>query len=56
MLFEFCSNGQLSEYLLTMKNENTIETCEKLLRFGLGIVKGMEYLTEQKVDVTFYKY
>ncbi|XP_060604010.1 fibroblast growth factor receptor 2-like [Ruditapes philippinarum] len=49
LLYEFCSNGQLSDYLATMINQITVETHEKLLRFSLGIVKGMEYLAQRKI-------
>lgn len=48
-------NGQLDEYLLELRKgldaETTeqAETLEKMFRFGIGVVRGMEYLARRNV-------
>ncbi|XP_052813767.1 uncharacterized protein LOC128240857 [Mya arenaria] len=49
MVFEYCANGQLSDYLQTLKSNLTLDTQELLYRFGLGVARGMEYLAEKQV-------
>ncbi|WAR10291.1 FGFR2-like protein [Mya arenaria] len=49
MLLEYCTNGQLSDYLQTMKSNITLETQEILYRFGLGVARGMEYLAGKEI-------
>lgn len=49
IIYEYCSNGQLRDYLESMRDQVTVETQERLLRFGLGVARGMDYLSQRKV-------
>ncbi|XP_052812774.1 uncharacterized protein LOC128240260 isoform X2 [Mya arenaria] len=49
IIYEYCSNGQLSDYLQAMKSNMTLESQEILYRFGLGVARGMEYLAGKEV-------
>lgn len=49
IILEYCSNGTLKDYLETAKNLATVEMQERLLRFGLGVAGGMEYLAGRKI-------
>ncbi|WAR10657.1 FGFR1-like protein [Mya arenaria] len=49
MVFEYCANGQLSDYLQTLKSNLTLDTQEILSRFGLGVARGMDYLAGKEV-------
>ncbi|XP_052814816.1 uncharacterized protein LOC128241772 [Mya arenaria] len=49
IIYEYCSNGQLSDYLQTMKSNLTLESQEILYRFGLGVARGMEYLAGKEI-------
>ena len=49
ILYEYCANGQLNEYLAGLQNEFNMEVMEKLLRFGVGVVRGMDYLASKNV-------
>ncbi|XP_052278483.1 LOW QUALITY PROTEIN: uncharacterized protein LOC127876968 [Dreissena polymorpha] len=49
ILFEYCSNGQLNEHLTTHRQNVTIEVQELLLRFGLQVARGMDYLAQRKI-------
>ncbi|XP_060601820.1 uncharacterized protein LOC132755046 [Ruditapes philippinarum] len=44
IIYEFCENGTLRDYLAERKNNVTMELQENLFRFGLDIAKGMEFL------------
>ncbi|XP_052246346.1 uncharacterized protein LOC127855047 [Dreissena polymorpha] len=44
ILYEYCENGTLKEYLAQHKSNVTMEIQETLFRIGLDIAKGMEYL------------
>ncbi|XP_053374452.1 uncharacterized protein LOC123532684 isoform X3 [Mercenaria mercenaria] len=44
IVYEYCENGTLKDYLVSQKNHVTIELQEHLFRFGLDVAKGMEYL------------
>ncbi|KAH3716765.1 hypothetical protein DPMN_059494 [Dreissena polymorpha] len=44
IIYEYCENGTLKEYLVQNKSNVTIEVKETLFRFGIDIAKGMEYL------------
>ncbi|WAQ93640.1 FER-like protein [Mya arenaria] len=46
---EFCENGTLRDYLEKNKSNMTVEMQENLFRFGLDIVKGMEFLATRGV-------
>jgi hypothetical protein len=48
IIYEYCKNGQLSEYLQNIK-DLTLEENERLQRFGLGVARGMEHLAQRKV-------
>ncbi|XP_053373157.1 uncharacterized protein LOC123531756 [Mercenaria mercenaria] len=49
IIYEYCSNGKLSDYLQTLKTNLTIETQERLQRFGLGVARGMEHLAQRRI-------
>lgn len=49
IIYEYCSNGPMRDYLHTLKNNVSVETHEQLLRFGLGIARGMDYLALKKI-------
>ncbi|XP_052812776.1 uncharacterized protein LOC128240261 isoform X2 [Mya arenaria] len=49
IIFEYCTNGQPSDYLQTMKSNMTPEKHEHLYRFGLGVARGMEYLARKEI-------
>ncbi|XP_053373171.1 uncharacterized protein LOC128546533 [Mercenaria mercenaria] len=49
IIYEYCANGQMRDYLETMKNSLTVETLEQQLRFGLGVARGMDYLAQRKI-------
>ncbi|XP_053373176.1 fibroblast growth factor receptor-like isoform X2 [Mercenaria mercenaria] len=49
IIYEYCANGQMRDYLETMKNNVTLETLELQLRFGLGVARGMDYLAQRKI-------
>ncbi|XP_053391930.1 uncharacterized protein LOC123531686 [Mercenaria mercenaria] len=49
IIYEFCSNGQLRDYLQTLRTNLTLETQERLQRFGLGVARGMEHLAQRKI-------
>ncbi|XP_052232523.1 angiopoietin-1 receptor-like [Dreissena polymorpha] len=44
ILYEYCENGTLKEYLVQNKSSVTMDIQETLFRIGLDIAKGMEYL------------
>ncbi|XP_060583179.1 uncharacterized protein LOC132739481 isoform X2 [Ruditapes philippinarum] len=44
MIYEYCENGVLRDYLVERKNNVSVEFKGNLFRFGLGIAKGMEFL------------
>ena len=50
MVYEFCENGNLRDYIVARKDNVTIELQENLFRFGLDIAKGMEYLVGKRVS------
>jgi len=50
MVLEYCQNGQLNEYLVTLRADVNLDTMEKLLRFGVCIARGMDYLANRKVS------
>ncbi|KAK3603134.1 hypothetical protein CHS0354_042956 [Potamilus streckersoni] len=49
IIFEYCENGPLKDYLESQRNNVTMQLQEKLFRFGLDICKGMEYLVSKKI-------
>jgi hypothetical protein len=49
IIYEFCENGTLRDYLAERKNNVTMELQENLFRFGLDIAKGMEFLAGKGV-------
>ncbi|XP_061168936.1 uncharacterized protein LOC133178201 [Saccostrea echinata] len=49
MVFEYCTRGQLRDWLLQQKNESTEEIVELLYRIVYGISKGMYYLETKKI-------
>lgn len=49
IVYEYCENGSLREYLELHQHNVTIELQEKLFRFGLDIAKGMEYLAKRGI-------
>ncbi|KAK3603169.1 hypothetical protein CHS0354_043002, partial [Potamilus streckersoni] len=49
IIFEYCENGPLKDYLEKQKENITLQLQEELFRFGLDICKGMEYLVSKKV-------
>ncbi|XP_053393450.1 uncharacterized protein LOC123562440 isoform X2 [Mercenaria mercenaria] len=44
IIYEYCENGTMRDYLVDRKNNITLDLQENLFRFGLDIAKGMEYL------------
>lgn len=50
MIYEYCENGPLRDYLHGQRSNITLEIQEELFRFGLDIAKGMEYLASKKVN------
>jgi hypothetical protein len=49
MIYEYCENGVLRDYLVERKNNVSVEFKGNLFRFGLGIAKGMEFLAGKGV-------
>jgi hypothetical protein len=49
IVYEYCENGTLKDYLAENKNKITMELQEHLFRFGLDVAKGMEYLASKGV-------
>ncbi|XP_062597629.1 uncharacterized protein LOC134259048 [Saccostrea cucullata] len=49
MVFEYCTKGQLRDWLLQQRNESTDDTVESLYRIIYGISKGMFYLETKKL-------
>ncbi|XP_060598180.1 uncharacterized protein LOC132751968 isoform X3 [Ruditapes philippinarum] len=49
IVYEYCENGTLKDYLVQNKNNVTIELQEHLYRFGLDVAKGMEYLASKGI-------
>ncbi|KAK3600804.1 hypothetical protein CHS0354_020481 [Potamilus streckersoni] len=49
MIYEYCENGSLRDYLESQRNSITMELQENLFRFGLDICKGMEFLVSRKI-------
>lgn len=49
ILLEYCVHGQLNDYLLEMRKSLNVETMENLFRFGIGVARGMEYLSGKNV-------
>ncbi|XP_052782551.1 uncharacterized protein LOC128218858 [Mya arenaria] len=49
ILYGYCVNGQLSDFLQTLKKNLTVETHEMLYRFSIGVARGMEFLAERKI-------
>ena len=54
IVYEYCENGTLKEYLVKNKRNVTLELQEHLYRFGLDVAKGMEYLASK--GVSYYTY
>ncbi|WAR10287.1 RON-like protein, partial [Mya arenaria] len=48
IILEHCVNGQLNDYLQTNKSSITEES-QDLIRFGLGVARGMEYLAGKRI-------
>ncbi|XP_060598183.1 uncharacterized protein LOC132751969 isoform X2 [Ruditapes philippinarum] len=49
IVYEYCENGTLKDYLAENKNKITMELQEHLFRFGLDVAKGMEYLASKGI-------
>ncbi|KAH3716775.1 uncharacterized protein LOC127855045 [Dreissena polymorpha] len=49
IVYEYCDNGTLKDFLLRKKSNLTIDVQEMLFRFGLDLAKGMEYLAGIKI-------
>ena len=49
IIYEYCENGTLKDYVDQHKNNVTIEVQDNFYRFGLDIAKGMEYLASKGV-------
>ncbi|XP_060570888.1 angiopoietin-1 receptor-like [Ruditapes philippinarum] len=45
MIYEYCENGILRDYLVERKDNVSMELKGNLFQFGLGIAKGMEFLS-----------
>lgn len=54
IIYEYCENGTMKDYLVANKTNVTIELQENLFRFGLDIAKGMEYLGSKKVILPLF--
>jgi hypothetical protein len=51
MIYEYCENGNLRDYLESQRNNATMELQENMFRFGLDTCKGMEFLVSRKVGI-----
>ncbi|XP_053393446.1 uncharacterized protein LOC123564849 [Mercenaria mercenaria] len=49
ILYEYCENGTLRDYLLERKDNVSMDLQENLFRFGLDIAKGMEFLAAKGI-------
>jgi len=49
IIYALCEKGTLKEFLVSNKGNVTIDLQDTLYRFGLDIVKGMEYLASKGV-------
>ncbi|KAL3832082.1 hypothetical protein ACJMK2_023760 [Sinanodonta woodiana] len=49
MLYEYCENGNLRDYLKAQRNNITLELQENMFRYGFDCCKGMEYLASRKI-------
>lgn len=49
IIYEYCEQGTLKEYLQSLKSNVTLEVQEHLFRYGLDIAKGMEYLASKEI-------
>ncbi|XP_052800641.1 uncharacterized protein LOC128231640 [Mya arenaria] len=49
IIYEFCENGTMKDYLVKNKSNMNVEMQENLFRFGLDIAKGMEFLASRGV-------
>lgn len=49
IIYEYCENGTLRDYLADRRNNITVDLQENLFRFGLDIAKGMEYLAGRAI-------
>ena len=54
IIYEYCEQGPLKDYLQGHASNATLEVQEQLFRFGLDIAKGMEYLASKKVTKIKY--
>lgn len=52
IIYEYCENGTLKDYLIAHKSDVSIEVHESLFRFGLDVAKGMEYLASKSVSIS----
>ena len=50
IIYEYCEQGSIKEYLQNQKPDVTVDLQEKLFRFGFDIAKGMEYLASKSVS------
>ena len=51
IIYEYCEQGSIKEYLQNQKPDVTVDLQEKLFRFGFDIAKGMEYLASKSVSL-----
>ncbi|XP_052809614.1 uncharacterized protein LOC128238075 [Mya arenaria] len=49
IIYEYCENGTLRDYLEKSRTNVTVQLQENLFRFGLDIAKGMEFLADRGV-------
>ncbi|KAK3600800.1 hypothetical protein CHS0354_020477 [Potamilus streckersoni] len=49
MIYEYCENGNLRDYLESQRNNVTMELHENMFHFGLDTCKGMEFLVSRKI-------
>lgn len=50
IIYEYCENGPLKDYLQSKKSNVTLDVHESLFRFGLDTAKGMEFLASKGVS------
>jgi len=53
IIYALCEKGTLKEFLVSNKGNVTIDLQDTLYRFGLDIVKGMEYLASKGVILVY---